>query len=230
MALEIKKVLYSISLDDSLSRAAITPVIIAESDERATLIASLEVDRMELLPSARLSIEEGLSVHTLRPVAIHRPLLWWPRPCGGQHLYTMSLRIILNAKISVADIRRIGIRDVRLEAAPAASSPTVSLGVNNRTLDAFRLAVPPAVHGAELRQALEVAVAQADQAMPLIAEIDDIREGDDQALDWSDENGVMIWCGGQGRSAAPDRKSFDFLLDESGALARCRNNPSLVLW
>jgi len=232
MRAEITKVLYSISLDDKLSRAVITAVVAVTAAEKVNLIASLAVDHIELLPSAKIELEKGLNIKRLRPVEIHRPLLWWPRPLGRQHRYEMSLSVSSSGRRCATNTQRIGIRGIRIEKEPVSGMSTMSIEVNSKKIDAFCVPVPFQQSPAGMGKVLEEAVSRVDQPAAVIARIDDAHglEGVDQLFDWCDQAGVMIWDHGEDRSPTPDNKSFDFLCGEAGVLNKCRNNPSLVLW
>ncbi len=105
---------YKIDLSDDFKTADITAELEIEAHENTILIASLDVDGMELLPSHRLHLKQGANVISLRPVKIVNPTLWWPNGHGGQSLYRMTLHLTCPGFETISEEKHIGIRKVRL--------------------------------------------------------------------------------------------------------------------
>lgn len=229
MGFIISNVLYSISLDDMLSKAVVVPLVAAIAEERASLIVSLEVDRIELLPSAKIDLEKGFNVKKLRAIEIYRPLLWWPSPTIQRSFYSMELKLSLNGAESLLDTRRIGIRDVYVENANHVAERSCSVVINKKRFDSLCVNLCGESQGLKK---LEDAVSRMDRSTPIIAKINDDTENEEQLLEWCDNEGVMVWRDTHRRNGlcGPDKKYFEFLCEDSSFLSRCRNNPSLVIW
>ncbi len=106
---------YKIELSEDCKEAVITTVIDAYAYENTVLIASLEVDGIELLPSHRVKFEKGFNSVSLRPIKIVNPCLWCPNGNGTPSLYRMTLKLSGPSESgTVTDEKRIGIRKVRL--------------------------------------------------------------------------------------------------------------------
>ncbi|MFA6569153.1 MAG: glycoside hydrolase family 2 protein [Victivallales bacterium] len=105
---------YRVELSPDFKEAEITAELEIQADENTVLVASLEVDRMELLPSHRIHLKKGFNKIGLRPVKIMNPLLWWPHGHGSQSLYKMTLHVKQPDNETVTDEKHIGIRKVRL--------------------------------------------------------------------------------------------------------------------
>lgn len=105
---------YKVKLSPDYKEAEITADLDIEARENTVLVASLEVDRMELLPSHRVHLKKGFNRIELRPVKIINPILWWPNGHGQQSLYKMTLHVKQPDNESVTDVKHIGIRKVRL--------------------------------------------------------------------------------------------------------------------
>ncbi len=105
---------YRIDLSNDYKSAEITAELQFHAYENTILVASLEVDSFELLPSHRIHLKKGFNKIRLRPVKIINPLLWWPQGHGSQSLYKMTLRVSQPDHGSVSDVKHIGIRKIRL--------------------------------------------------------------------------------------------------------------------
>ncbi|MFZ2655473.1 MAG: glycoside hydrolase family 2 protein [Victivallales bacterium] len=111
----IRNTNYLVELSKDLGMAEITAEIEILAHESTLLIASLEVDGLELLPSHRIRLEKGLNRTSLRPVKIFNPTLWWPNGHGSHSLYRMTLKLYHAASgETITDEKHIGIRKVRL--------------------------------------------------------------------------------------------------------------------
>ena len=70
------------------SEIEILPYIDAESDRARTLIASFEVDSLEMIESARIPLSAGKNhVPFQQTVRIVKPLLWQPKGTGMPSRY-----------------------------------------------------------------------------------------------------------------------------------------------
>ncbi|HBC85814.1 MAG TPA: hypothetical protein DCZ94_02545 [Lentisphaeria bacterium] len=105
---------YKVELSKDFKMAEITAKLEIDAFENTILIASLEVDGMELLPSHRVHLKKGSNTADLRPVKIINPTLWWPNGHGIQSLYRMTLRLTNPGAETIVDEKHIGIRKVRL--------------------------------------------------------------------------------------------------------------------
>ena len=100
---------YSIAINDNTGEAVLTPVIQMLSFGPATLIASLKVDGHELLPSARLPLESGVSEVKLRPVRLMRPRRWWPKgKSPPSSPYRMEL-LLLQSEGGLVDVKELDV-------------------------------------------------------------------------------------------------------------------------
>lgn len=105
---------YKVNLSSDFKEAEITAELEIEARENTVLVASLEVDRMELLPSHRIHLKKGPNRIELRPVKIINPILWWPNGHGSQSLYKMTLHVTQPDNDTVSEEKYIGIKKVRL--------------------------------------------------------------------------------------------------------------------
>jgi beta-mannosidase len=105
---------YKINLSPDFKEAEITAELEIQAYETTVLIASLDVDRMELLPSHRIYLKKGVNKIELRPVKVINPLLWWPNGHGSQSLYKMTLHLKQPDHETISEEKHIGIRKVRL--------------------------------------------------------------------------------------------------------------------
>ncbi|HCE44634.1 MAG TPA: hypothetical protein DET40_13900 [Lentisphaeria bacterium] len=111
----IRSTNYLVDLSKDLGTAEITADIEILAHENTVLIASLDVDGMELLPTHRIRLEKGLNKTSLRPIKIFNPILWWPNGHGSHNLYRMTLKISQSADgKTIIDEKHIGIRKIRL--------------------------------------------------------------------------------------------------------------------
>lgn len=70
---KIKKISYCIDMNKGNTEIVITPLIYLESDKNLTLVAYLELDGHELIPSARLSVRKGDNRIEMKSFKIIRP-------------------------------------------------------------------------------------------------------------------------------------------------------------
>jgi len=83
---------FSCEITGSGSGIEIQPYIDAESDRARTLVASFEVDSLEMIGSARIPLSAGKNhVPFQQTVRIVKPLLWQPKGTGMPSLYTFSV-------------------------------------------------------------------------------------------------------------------------------------------
>jgi len=89
---------YSVAVNDESGEALLTPVLHMLSFGPATALASLKVDGFELLPSARLPLQAGLSEARLKPVKLVRPRQWWSKEASKKSSpYKMELSLFQGA-------------------------------------------------------------------------------------------------------------------------------------
>ncbi len=105
---------YRVNLSEDFKESEIIAELEIHAYENTVLVASLEVDRMELLPSHRIHLKKGFNRIELRPVKIINPVLWWPNGHGLQSLYKMTLHLKQPDNDTVTEVKHIGIRKVRL--------------------------------------------------------------------------------------------------------------------
>lgn len=83
---------FSCEITGSGSEIEILPYIDVESDRARTLIASFEVDSLEMIESARIPLSAGKNhVPFQQTVRIVKPLLWQPKGTGMPSRYTFSV-------------------------------------------------------------------------------------------------------------------------------------------
>ena len=169
-----------------------------------------------------------------------RPRLWWPRPLGKPHLYTLDARLSVGRSSSAQRTVRFGIREIALLQEPLADVPggksfTFAVngekcfvnGANWAPLDGIVARVTP-----EKRERVLSLVRDANLNM-LRVWGGGIYEEDD-FYDFCDANGILLW--------------HDFMMacfiypgDDAGfrrrlaaeieaAVPRLRNHPSIALW
>jgi len=82
-AFKVSKVEYRVSLKGET--ASIVTAVETEAETNLSLVASLKVDNIELLPSERIALNKGSNSHLLKPVKIIRPL-------KSPYVFELSLR------------------------------------------------------------------------------------------------------------------------------------------
>lgn len=83
---------FSFEITGDESGIEILPFIDSESDQSRTLIASFQVDSLEMIESARIPLASGKNhVPFQQKVRIVKPLLWQPNGSGTPSLYCFSV-------------------------------------------------------------------------------------------------------------------------------------------
>ena len=94
MEYELKSLSYRVEFDAAREKAEIYAELEVASFGCGLLLASIDVDGLELLPSSRLPLEEGLNKLVLPPVRIMRKRLWWPSGSAeGGGSYCIDLKL-----------------------------------------------------------------------------------------------------------------------------------------
>ncbi len=101
MEFKIINVVYEIAFKTEAMMAEITPTVEVECPRKMALIGSLHVDNHELLPSFRISMEEGNNTVTLKSVKIFNP---------GSGDYRMDLKLSRNGVDYQKDSSAITVR------------------------------------------------------------------------------------------------------------------------
>jgi hypothetical protein len=70
---KVKNISYRIDMNEDNTEALITPVIDLEAEKDLTLVACLDLDGHELIPSARLSLKKGGNKVEMKYFKIVRP-------------------------------------------------------------------------------------------------------------------------------------------------------------
>lgn len=93
----------------------ITPSVVLDSPESATLIASYFVDSFEMIESARVSVEKGENTVPFRQkVRIINPLIWNPHSLGEPALYELKTVFYKNARAHFVIVQMTGLRETEL--------------------------------------------------------------------------------------------------------------------
>ncbi|MEI6148981.1 MAG: hypothetical protein WCS01_07785 [bacterium] len=171
---------------------------------------------------------------------VARPRLWWPRPLGKPHLYTLETRLSCGGSISVSRTTRFGIREITLLQEPlrdVADGKTFTFVVNGEKCfvnganwapsDCVVARITP-----ERRERLLTLIRDANINMLRVWGGGIYEEAD--FYDFCDANGILIW--------------HDFMMacfiypgDDAGfreklageikaAVPRLRNHASIALW
>ena len=83
---------FSFEITGDENGIEILPFIDSESDQSRTLIASFQVDSLEMIESARIPLASGKNhVPFQQKVRIVKPLLWQPNGSGTPSLYCFSV-------------------------------------------------------------------------------------------------------------------------------------------
>lgn len=104
---------FSFEISGDSSEIRIQPYIDIESDGSRTLIASFQVDSLEMIESARIPLAPGRNhVPFQQTVRIVKPLLWQPAGGGTPSLYSFSVVFHLHGAPFYQIEKRTGIRFV----------------------------------------------------------------------------------------------------------------------
>ena len=93
----LKSLSYKVEFDSAREKAEIYAELEVDSEGTDMLLASIDVDGLELLPSSRIPLSSGLNKLTLPPVRIMRRKLWWPEGSSqGGGSYCIDLKLYRN--------------------------------------------------------------------------------------------------------------------------------------
>lgn len=70
-------------------------------------------------------------------IKIEKPMLWWPRGCGKQHLYTVKVILFTDGKPADSWEKRIGLRQMELERSPDAYGESFAHKINGLSIFAM---------------------------------------------------------------------------------------------
>lgn len=193
---------------------------LAEDHSTATMNARLHVENVASEPtevvlrmvvsdpegeeSARaertIALPSGASTQSLA-VTFENPRLWWPRPHGEQHLYSVSCDLLVDGRVVDGVERRTGIRSIHIDqdAHPVEGQyfvlvvngePIFAKGGNWVPVDMIYGGVEAEAHAERYRQLIDLAVG---------ANCNTLRVWgggiyvDHDLLDLCDEAGIMVW-------------------------------------
>ncbi len=91
MDFRICDVEYMIVLKNDLSMAEITPVLVMDATKSQTLIATVTIDNMEMIPSFRVPAQAGSNRITIKSFRIFNPLVRQPDDPADIKTYEMEL-------------------------------------------------------------------------------------------------------------------------------------------
>ena len=104
---------FSFDISGDSSEIRIQPYVDIESDNARVLIASFQVDSLEMIGSARIPLARGKNhVPFQQTVRIVKPLLWHPAGGGTPSLYSFSVVFHLHGAPFYHIEKRTGIRFV----------------------------------------------------------------------------------------------------------------------
>ena len=102
---------FSFEIDGGCGEIEIQPYIDLESDRSRTLIASFQVDSLEMIESARIPLMAGKNhVPFQQTVRIVKPLLWQPNGRGTASLYRFTVIFHRKGAPVYRIEKRVGIR------------------------------------------------------------------------------------------------------------------------
>jgi beta-mannosidase len=183
-------------------------------------------------------------VHPLLPDGVVRselliatPALWWPRPYGGQPLYTLRTRLQRGDEVLDERSLRLGVRRLRLQQDPLPDGGTsFCFEINNQAIFCGGAnwipadLLNPRVTQAHYRALLSEAVA-AEMTMLRVWGGGIYEE--DVFYDLCDELGLLVFqdfmfaCG---MYPGADRFAASVAAEATAAVRRLRHHPSVVIW
>ena len=177
-------------------------------------------------------------------VHLEKPLLWYPRPMGEQHLYTVVVDLMDGENVLDHRLFKTGLRRVRLLQEPLHSSPeppergqTFTLEVNGARVFACGANWVPAdsvlarVDGDRYGTLLEAA---ADAHFNMLRIWGGGIYEDEAFYDLCDAYGILVWQDFMFSCALYPDDDPEFVAQVRGeaeaVVRRLRNHPSLALW
>ena len=97
MDFEIHDVEYTIVLADDFSMAEITPELIFTATRNQTLVASVSIDHLEMIPSFRVAAQTGNNRIVIKSFRIFNPRVKLPQDPDGVKIYAMELQLASGA-------------------------------------------------------------------------------------------------------------------------------------
>ncbi|MDD3119021.1 MAG: hypothetical protein PHQ27_07580 [Victivallales bacterium] len=93
MDFEICDVEYTVVLADDFSVAEITPELIFTATRDQTLVASVNIDHLEMIPSFRVAARAGNNRVMIRSFRIFNPRIRQPEDPEGVKIYALELQL-----------------------------------------------------------------------------------------------------------------------------------------
>jgi len=94
---EVRALSYRVEFDEAGERAEIHAELEVACSGSGMLLASIDIDGLELLPSSRIPLASGFNKLHLPPVKVMRRRLWWPAGTAeGGGSYRIDLKLYQN--------------------------------------------------------------------------------------------------------------------------------------
>lgn len=185
-----------LSVDHSHARLHIRPFIENVQSGPLKALVRIRVPEIDAVVDQEIELPVGISRQDLK-VDVDNPKLWWPRSHGDQPLYTVECEVLIDGHVVDSEIRRTGIRSIRInqDPHPEAGSYFI-LEVNGKPVFAKGGNwVPPDLiyaraDAAKYKQLVELAVDANFNALRIWG---GGLYADHALLDACDELGIMVW-------------------------------------
>lgn len=219
----------------SAERASIETRVEVEAAEPAEDVRIAVYDGDRLLGERIVRLDRGINTVVV-PFAIRKPRLWWCRGLGEQHRYTFRTVVGIGDRTLATDLKRVGLRSVRVEKERDAFGrslrfvlngvPVFCKGANYIPCDCFLPRITHETYERTVRDAAEVNMNMLRVWGGGIYE-------DDRFYDLCDSAGILVWqdfmyaC-----SVYPARGEMleNMRLEAIDNVKRLRNHPSVVYW
>lgn len=212
----------AMNLDRSQAFVRVTPAVFGDVAEALVRVALYA-------PDGTLAVRAEGRPNSAIQLTVDHPQLWWPRNYGDQPLYRLQTTLVVNGREEDADVRTIGLREIREVGA-------LQYTVNGVRLRLWGSCIVP-LWGPSHRY-------QQDRTRTLLdlaenANINALRiwgpsqQYSDQLYDEMDRRGILIWQDFPtvGAHISEDEDFVQCVLGEAEALVRrLKHHPCILHW
>jgi len=184
-----------------------------------------------------VTLASGTSRHDLA-ISIDNPKLWWPRPLGGQPLYSVSATLLVDGRETGSITKRTAIRSVRIAQPPhPVAGKHFIIEINGRPtfLKGGNWVPPDMIYGkvdaAHFRRLVELA---ADANFNALRVWGGGLFVDHAVLDACDELGIVVWHDFLYACSKYPADDYDFMqnvkAEATFGVRDLAHHPSLIVW